>query len=103
MLWFGEDISKNFDSQKEERAHQEAVLDSSLLKNEILALTRAQLTPSPCLISIICEKVAIGVIKKKLNVSSQWACLECFILRPSKPGYSVRSPEFRSRILYLYP
>lgn len=103
MLWFGEDISKNFDSQKEERAHQEAVLDSSLLKNEILALTRAQLTPSPCLISIICEKVAIGVIKKKINVLSQWACLECFILRPSKPGYSVRSPEFRSRILYLYP
>lgn len=65
MLWFGEDISKNFGSQKEERAHQEAVWDSSLLKNEILALTRAQLTPSPCLISIICENVAIGVIKKK--------------------------------------
>lgn len=65
MLWFGEDISKNFDSQKEERAHREAVLDSSLLKNEILALARAQLTPSPSLISIICENVAIGVIKKK--------------------------------------
>lgn len=32
---------------------------------KILGLARAQLTPSPCLISIIRETVTIGVVKKK--------------------------------------
>lgn len=64
MLCFGEYISNNFDSQTEERAHQEAALDSLLVKNEILGPARAQLTLSLRWISIICENVVLGVVKK---------------------------------------
>lgn len=74
MLWFGEDISKNFDSQKEEWAHREAVLDSSLLKNEILALARAD-TFSMSDFHNLWKRGDRCHKEKKINVSSQWACL----------------------------
>lgn len=70
MLCFGEYFSNNVDSQTEERAHQEAVLDSLLVKNEILGPARAQLTLSLRLISIICEHLVLGVVKKKNSVES---------------------------------
>lgn len=104
MLWFGEYISNNFDSQIEERAHQEVVLDSLLLQNEILGPARAVNAFSACcLIKRFVESVGLsfGVLfygcrtvkessRRKVQTQDNYK-----VKRPSKPG-------FRFRILYLY-